>query len=83
MEAPLPPSPGSNRVLLYLMMTKAARDFGLTDSEIAAVAVRFERLRPRCTELAHALADLIIARSGIAESANVASGQDAADGAMF
>lgn len=72
MDAPSPPSPGSNRVLLYLMITKAARDFGLTDSEIAAVAGRFDRLRPRCSELAAALADLIISRSDLAESASVA-----------
>jgi hypothetical protein len=51
-----------NPVLHYLMVRKAARDFGLSDAEIAIVAGRFDPRRPRCVELADALADLILAR---------------------
>jgi hypothetical protein len=51
-----------NPVLHYLMIRKAAGDFGLSDAEIAAVAGRFDPRRPRCAELADALADLILAR---------------------
>jgi hypothetical protein len=51
-----------NQVLHYLMVLKAAREFGLSDAEVAAVAGRFDRDRPRCAELADALADLILAR---------------------
>jgi hypothetical protein len=46
----------------YLMILKAARDFGLTDADVAAVAGPFNPQRPRCAELADALADLILAR---------------------
>jgi hypothetical protein len=70
--------PVRNRVLLYLMIVKAARDFGLTHAEIAAVAGRFDPARPRCSELADALADLILAR---VESGRL--GQAPADGGMF
>ncbi|HEY1591302.1 MAG TPA: hypothetical protein VGF81_05885 [Solirubrobacteraceae bacterium] len=49
-------------MLHYLMIVKAARDFGLPETEIEAVAGRFDPLRPRCGELADALADLILAR---------------------
>jgi hypothetical protein len=59
MEAPQRQAPARNGVLHYLMILKAARDFGLTD---AAVAGRFDPNRPRCAELADALADLILAR---------------------
>jgi hypothetical protein len=45
------------------MIIKAARDFGLSDPDIAAVAGRFDPLQPRCLELADALADLILARA--------------------
>jgi hypothetical protein len=51
-----------NGVLHYLAILRAARDYGVSDSEIAAVAGRFDPLRPRCGELADALADLILAR---------------------
>jgi len=51
-----------NGVLHYLAILRAARDFGLSDGEIAAVSGRFDPLRPRCMELAEALADLILAR---------------------
>ena len=51
-----------NGVLRYLAVLKAARDFGLTDDEIVAVAGKFDARRPRHTELADALADLILAR---------------------
>ena len=51
-----------NPVMHYLMIVKAARDFGLPDVEIEAVAGRFDPLQPRCAELADALADLILAR---------------------
>lgn len=51
-----------NGVLHYLAILRAARDFGLSDAEIAAVSGRFDPSQPRCTELADALADLILAR---------------------
>jgi hypothetical protein len=54
--------PARNGVLHYLAILRAARDFGLSDAEIAAVAGRFDALRPRCPELAEALGDLILAR---------------------
>jgi hypothetical protein len=62
MEAPQRQAPARNGVLHYLMILKAARDFGLTDAAVAAVAGRFDPNRPRCAELADALADLILAR---------------------
>jgi hypothetical protein len=62
MEAPSSRWAVRNPVLRYLMIVKAARDFGLPDVEIAAVAGPFDPLRPRCEELADALADLILAR---------------------
>lgn len=49
-------------VLRYLAILRAARDFGLEADEIAAVAGPFSVARPRCDELAEALADLILAR---------------------
>lgn len=49
-----------NPVLRYLAILKAARDFGLTDVQVTAVAGRFDPLRPRCEELAAALAELIL-----------------------
>lgn len=63
MEAPSRQSPARNAVMHYLMILKAARDFGLSDAEVAAVAGRFDPLRPRCAEVADALADLIVAGS--------------------
>lgn len=60
MEAPAQRGVARNRVLHYLMILKAARDFGLADAEIAAVAGGFDPLRPRCEELADALTDLIL-----------------------
>ena len=62
MEAPSRQAPARNAVMHYLMILKAARDFGLSDAEVVAVAGRFDPLRPRCSELADALADLILAR---------------------
>jgi hypothetical protein len=62
MEASSRRGPARNPVLHYLMIVKAARDFGLPDAEIEVVAGRFDPLRPRCEELADALADLILAR---------------------
>ena len=56
----------ANPVLRYLAITKAARDFGLTQPEIEAVAGPFDPRRTRCDELADALADLILARERIA-----------------
>lgn len=56
------PMPG-NAVLHYLAILKAARDFGVPQAEIEAVAGRFDPRRPRCAQLADALADLVIARS--------------------
>ena len=52
-----------NSVLRYLAIRKAAADFGLDRREVEAVAGRFDPRRPRCDELADALADLILARS--------------------
>ena len=52
----------ANPVLRYLAITKAARDFGLTQREIEAVAGPFDPRRARCDELADALADLILTR---------------------
>jgi hypothetical protein len=42
---------------------KAARDFGVSQREIEAVAGGFDRRRVRCEQLADALADLILARA--------------------
>jgi hypothetical protein len=52
----------ANPVLRYLAITKAARDFGLTQREIESVAGPFDPRRVRCNELADALADLILSR---------------------
>lgn len=54
---------GGNPVLRYLAILKAARDFGLSQHEIEAIAGSFDPRRPRCDELADAFADLILARS--------------------
>jgi hypothetical protein len=51
-----------NPVLRYMAIRRAATDFGLDRHEIEAVAGRFDPRRPRCEELADALADLILAR---------------------
>ena len=51
-----------NQVLRYMAILKAATDFGLDRREVEAVAGRFDPRRPRCDELADALADLILAR---------------------
>ena len=51
-----------NPVLHYLAVLKAARDFGLEQREIEAVAGGFDPRRPRTTQLADALADLILSR---------------------
>jgi len=51
-------------VLRYLAVIKAARDFGLSQAEIEAVAGPFDTRRDRCAQLADALADLILARAG-------------------
>jgi len=56
---------GGNQVMRYLAITKAARDFGLSQAEIEAVAGPFESRSERCAELADALADLILARSTV------------------
>ena len=52
----------SNQVLRYMAILKAARTFGVDAREVAAVAGPFDPRRPRCDELADALADLILAR---------------------
>jgi hypothetical protein len=54
---------GGNRVLRYLAIIKAARDFGLSQSDIEAVTGSFDPREPRCAELADAFADLILART--------------------
>jgi hypothetical protein len=62
MEAP---TGSGNEVLRYLAILKAARDFGLGDDEVAAIAGRFDPRETRCAELADALADLILARTPV------------------
>jgi hypothetical protein len=57
----------ANSVLRYMAIRKAATDFGLDRREVEAVAGRFDPRRPRCDELADALADLILARSQTGE----------------
>ena len=54
---------GGNRVLRYLAILKAARDFGVSDQEIEALTGSFDPSEPRCAELADAFADLILART--------------------
>jgi hypothetical protein len=56
-----------NSVLRYLAILRAARDFGLTQAEIEAVAGTFDATRVRCSELADALADLIVGRQAPAD----------------
>jgi hypothetical protein len=53
----------ANSVLRYLAVMKAARDFGLSDAEILAVVGPIDVRRDRSTQLADALADLIVARA--------------------
>ena len=52
-----------NPVMRYLAIVKAARDFGVSQDEIEAIAGRFDPGEPRCEELADAFADLILARA--------------------
>ena len=54
---------GGNRVLRYLAIVKAVRDFGLSQDEIEAITGSFSPDEPRCAELADAFADLILART--------------------
>jgi hypothetical protein len=54
-----------NQVMRYLAILKAARDFGLRQDEITAVAGRFDPRDTRCAELADALADLVLARAAL------------------
>jgi hypothetical protein len=56
------PERGGNQVMRYLAILKAARDFGLPDDDVATTAGRFDPRRPRCEQLADAMADLILAR---------------------
>jgi len=51
-----------NQVLRYMAILKAASAFGVDAREVTAVAGSFDPRRPRCDELADALADLILAR---------------------
>lgn len=55
--------PPRNPVLRYLAIVKAARDFGVSQREIEAVAGGFDPRRVRCEQLADALADLVLARA--------------------
>lgn len=55
---------GGDSVLRYLAILKAARDFGVPQEEIEAVAGPFDPRRPRCAPVADALADLAVARLG-------------------
>jgi hypothetical protein len=57
---------GGNDVLRYMAILKAARAFGLSQREIETIAGEFNPRRARCDELADALADLIVIRSGLA-----------------
>jgi hypothetical protein len=57
------PAVVENSVLRYMAIIRAARDFGLTQDEIKAVAGTFDATRVRCPELADALADLILDRA--------------------
>lgn len=52
--------------LRYMAILRAGHDFGLTHEEILAVAGPFRAARPRCEQLADALADLILARAATA-----------------
>ena len=54
-----------NHVMRYLAILKAARDFGVAQHEIEAVAGRFDPRRPRHQQLADAFADLILSRRSI------------------
>jgi hypothetical protein len=54
---------GRGSLLRYLAILRAARDLGLLPEQTAAVAGPFCAARPRCDELADALADLILARA--------------------
>ena len=51
-----------NPVLHHLAVLKAARDFGVPDAAIAAVAGRFDPQRLRTAQVAEALADLVLAQ---------------------
>jgi uncharacterized protein YjiS (DUF1127 family) len=55
-----------------MAIIRAARDFGLSQADIEAVAGTFDATRVRCPELADALADLILDRA-----------QASVEGAMF
>jgi hypothetical protein len=46
-----------------MAIIRAARDFGLSQEDIEAVAGTFDATRVRCPELADALADLILDRA--------------------
>jgi hypothetical protein len=56
-------SASGDSVLRYLAILQAAREFGLEQDEIQAVAGRFDPRNVRCRQLADALADLILART--------------------
>ncbi len=49
--------------LRYMAILRAGHDFGLTHEEMLAIAGPFRAARPRCEELADALADIILARA--------------------
>jgi hypothetical protein len=56
---------GGNSVLRYLAILKAARDFGLCQREVEVIAGHCDPAGRRNPQLADALADLIVARSGL------------------
>jgi hypothetical protein len=58
-------APAGNLVLRYLAVTKAARDFGLSQRDIDAVTGRFDPRRVRPAQLAEAFADLLLSRPGL------------------
>jgi len=56
---------GGNEVLRYMAILRAARAFGLSQREIESATAGFDPRRDDCEELADALADLVLIRSGL------------------
>jgi hypothetical protein len=52
-------------VARYLAIMNAAEDFGARPEEVEQVACLFDTVRPRDTELADALADIILSRTQV------------------
>lgn len=62
----MPSARGGLEVLRFMAMLKAARDFGLDQRSIDAVAVRFDPRRPDLDGLAGALAAALMRRRTLA-----------------